>query len=283
MSKFFDRVNHDKLMARVARTIKDKRVLKLIRLYLQSGVMVDGVVRDRKEGTPQGGPLSPLLSNIMLTDLDRELEKRGHKFVRYADDCNIYVKSQRAGERVFGSMKVFLENVLSLTVNEEKSSVGRPTKQVFLGFGFYYRRGQVRTRLTQRAIDKVKDRVREITGRSKGTSMSWTLEELRKALQGWVMYYSMADCKTKLMELDGWIRRKLRAKYWKQWKRAYPRYKALRRLGVSVAEAWDLAKSKKGIWRMSLTPQMNQALSNAFLHEQGLVSLERIYVSKHAS
>jgi group II intron reverse transcriptase/maturase len=211
IEQFFDRVNHDKLMARVARVVKDKRVLKLIRKYLNSGIMVNGVRIERQEGTPQGGPLSPLLANIMLADLDRELEQRGHRFVRYADDCNIYVKSRRAGERVMTGVARFLEQRLSLKVNPKKSSVNRPTKLKFLGFSFWWpRRGQVSIRVARQAIERVRERLRQLTRRSRSGRLGEIIRDINEFTQGWIGYFRLSDAAAAFQELDEWLRRRLR-------------------------------------------------------------------------
>jgi group II intron reverse transcriptase/maturase len=284
ISKFFDNVNHDILMAKVARTIDDKRVLRLIRRYLEAGAMADGVVWDTKEGTPQGGPLSPLLSNIMLTDFDREMERRGHRLVRYADDANVYVKTRRAGERVLRGIKSYLATRLRLRVNDDKSAVDQPTKRQFLGFSFYYGRGgEVRLRISDRAERKLKAAVRETTSKTDGKSLAQTIRKLNERTVGWVTYYAKADAKNRLAALDEWIRRKLRAKQWKHWKRTKPRHDALRRLGLSEEAAWNIAKTQKGTWRASKTPQVHEALNNAYWRAQGLKPLSDTYKRMHQS
>lgn len=284
ITKFFDNVSHDILMAKVARTVGDKRVLKLIRRYLEAGVMVDGVVWDTTEGAPQGGPLSPLLSNIMLTDFDLEMERRGHRFVRYADDANVYVKTRRAGERVLESIKRYLATHLKLKVNDEKSAVDQPTKRQFLGFSFYYGRGgQVRLRISDKAERKLKAMVREETSKTDGKSVKESIRKLNERTVGWVTYYAMADAKNRLEALDQWIRRKLRAKQWKYWKRAKPRHDALMRLGLTEKAAWDIATTQKGTWRTSKTPQVHEALGNAYWLAQGLKPLSDTHKGKHQS
>jgi len=275
LEKFFDRVNHDILMARVARKVKDKRVLKLIRRFLQSGVMVNGVVVTTEEGTPQGGPISPLLANILLDDLDKELEKRGHRFVRYADDSNIYVRSRRAGERVLDSVKSFLEERLKLKVNEAKSAVDRPWKRKFLGFSMYCRKGSIYIRLAPETIKRVKDKIREITSRSKARSMAERIERLNSYLIGWIGYYALAETPSVFKSIESWLRRRLRLCLWKQWKRVRTRYRELRALGLPEWIVNMLANSRKGYWRMTL--QLNNALNNDYWRAQGLKSLTERY------
>jgi group II intron reverse transcriptase/maturase len=276
LEKFFDRVNHDMLMARVARVVKDKRVLKLIRAYLESGVMVNGVVMETEEGTPQGGPLSPLLSNIMLTDLDRELEKRGHKFVRYADDCNIYVKTERAGERVLGSVKQYLEKKLKLKVNPKKSKVERATRVKFLGFSFFKRKGEVLIRIADRTKERFMEKVRDLTKRTRSGKLEDIVSEINRYLIGWTAYYRLAATPSVFEELDAWVRRRLRQMLWKRWKRGTTRYRELRKLGVPPERA-GLGAVGTSPWRMSLTPVINEALSNAFWQNTGLESIAKRY------
>ncbi len=228
LEKFFDRVNHDKLMARVARQVEDKRVLRLIRAYLNAGVMVNGVVMVNEEGTPQGGPLSPLLANIMLDDLDKELERRGHRFVRYADDSNIYVRSRRAGERVMVGVRQFLQERLKLKVNESKSAVDRPWRLKFLGFSMYRLQGKTGIRIAPESLKRLKDRIRELTSRSRSQSLRMRIKALNEYLMGWVGYYSLADAQTVLEAIDQWLRRRMRMVVWKQWKRYRTRLRELR-------------------------------------------------------
>jgi group II intron reverse transcriptase/maturase len=250
LAKYFDTVNHDKLMALVAREIKDKRVLKLIRLFLQSGVMISGVVVETEEGCPQGGPLSPLLSNIMLTELDRELEKRGHKFCRYADDNNIFVKSKKAGERVMRSITDFLENELKLKVNKDKSAVGRPWRRKFLGFTFYQWYGKIGTRVHEKSINRFKNKVREITSRSNAWDMEYRMRRLRQVITGWLNYFGIADISRIAKELDEWIRRRIRMCFWKQWKKIKTKHNNLAKLGVKESKAWEYANTRKSYWRI---------------------------------
>lgn len=276
LEKFFDRVNHDMLMARVARVVKDKRVLKLIRAYLNSGVMVNGVVMETEEGTPQGGPLSPLLSNIMLNDLDRELEERDHKFVRYADDCNIYVKTQRAGERVLESVKQYLEKKLKLKVNPKKSRVERATRAKFLGFSFWKRKGEVLIRLTNRTKERFAEKMRRLTKRTRSGKMEDIVSGINRYTRGWIGYFRLATTPSVYQGLDEWIRRRLRQMQWKRWKRGTTRYRELVRLGVPRERA-ALGASGTSPWRMSRSPIIHEALSNAFWQNIGLESITERY------
>jgi len=277
IEKFFDRVNHDILMARVARKVKDKRVLTLIRRYLQAGVMINGVVMETTEGTPQGGPLSPLLANILLDELDKELEKRGHKFVRYADDCNIYVKSKRAGKRVMESIRKFLRERLKLKINEQKSAVDRPWKLKFLGFSMHKaKEGRILIRLAPQTIERLKTKIREITARNKPVSITERIERLNTYLGGWMGYFALAETPSVFKDLDGWIRRRLRMCLWKQWKRVRTRYRELLALGLPERVVHEFANARKGPWRMAHGP-MNRALGNAYWQSQGLTSLIERY------
>ena len=276
LEKYFDRVNHDILMARVARVVKDKRVLKLMRAYLESGMMINGVVMGKEEGVPQGSPLSPLLSNIMLDDLDKELEKRGHKFVRYADDCNIYVKTPRAGERVMESVKKFLEKKLKLKVNAKKSKVDRATRVKFLGFSFYKYKGEVRIRVAKGSLERFREKLRRLTKRTRSGKLADILQEINRYLIGWMGYYRLAETPSVYAGLDRWIRRRLRQMIWKRWKRGTTRYRELRKLGVPQGRA-GLGAVGKSPWHMSKSPVINEALSNAYLRNSGLKSLKDRY------
>lgn len=276
LEKFFDRVNHDMLMARVAREVKDKRVLKLIRAYLESGVMINGVVMDTEEGTPQGGPLSPLLSNVMLDDLDKELEKRGHKFVRYADDCNIYVKTQRAGERVMESVRGFLEKKLKLKVNPKKSRVDRATRVKFLGFSFYKHKGKMLIRVAGRSLERFRGKLRRLTRRTRSGKLEELIREINTYTVGWIGYYRQASTPSVYEELDGWIRRRLRQMIWKRWKRGTTRYRELVKLGVPKWRA-GLGAVGKSPWHMSASPVVNEALSNGYFRGLGLKSIKTRY------
>jgi group II intron reverse transcriptase/maturase len=276
LERFFDQVNHDMLMARVARVVKDKRVLKLIRAYLESGMMVNGVVMDTEEGTLQGGPLSPLLSNIMLDDLDRELEKRGHKFVRYADDCNVYVKTQRAGERVMGSVVQFLEKKLKVKVNRQKSKVDRANRVKFLGFSFYKYRGEVRIRVATKSLQRFRHRLRRMTRRTRSGKLEDVIREVNQYLRGWIGYFRLADTPSVFEDLDSWIRRRLRQMVWKRWKQGRTCYRELVAMGVPRERA-ALGAVGTSPWRMSRTPVLNEALSNAYLRKLGLEGIGQRY------
>jgi RNA-directed DNA polymerase len=278
LEKFFDRVNHDILMGLVAKRVTDKRVLRLIRGFLTAGVLSDGLVSPTEEGTPQGGPLSPLLSNLMLDVLDKELEKRGHRFVRYADDCNIYVRSQRAGERVMESIEQFLTKRLRLRVNKAKSAVAKPSVRKFLGFSFTGGSAPKR-RIAPQAIDRFKARVRELTRRTCGKSLSQVAKELSCYLIGWRGYFGFCETPSVLRELDQWVRRRLRAIAWKQWKRGRTRFAKLRRLGVGRDLAAKTAGSPHGPWRLSQSPALTIALPNAFFASLPLATL----APKHAA
>jgi len=275
LEKFFDRVNHDILMARVARKVKDKRVLKLIRAYLNAGVMINGVIHDTEEGTPQGGPLSPLLANILLDDLDKELERRGLRFVRYADDCNIFVASKRAGERAMGSVIRFVEGKLKLKVNREKSAVDRPWKRKFLGFSFLSDQ-EATIRLAPKTLERFKERIRMITSRTRSVSMEQRIKELNQYITGWTGYFHMASAKKHCETLDKWIRRRLRMCLWKQWKRVRTRYRELRALGVPEYFVHMMANSRRGPWEMSRN--LNNALDTSYWQAQGLNSLLERYL-----
>jgi len=272
LEKFFDRVNHDKLMAKLARRISDKRMLKLIRAFLRAGVMEGGLVSPVDEGTPQGGPLSPLLSNIVLDELDHELERRGHRFVRYADDCNIYVRSQRAGERVMKSVSQFITKKLKLKVNEQKSAVARPSKRKFLSFSFTWQR-EPKRRLAPKAIARFKQRVRELTRRTRGVKVETMVAQLSRYLMGWRGYFSFCQTPTVLRSLEEWLRRRLRSVVWKQWKYARVRFAELSKRGVGKDLAAQTAGSAHGPWRLSNSPALTIALPNAYFASLGLTPL----------
>jgi RNA-directed DNA polymerase len=272
LEKFFDRVNHDILMGLVAKRVADKRLLKLIRGFLTAGVMEGGLVSPTEEGTPQGGPLSPLLSNLMLDVLDKELEKRGHRFVRYADDCNIYVRSQKAGERVMAGIEKFLEKRLKLKVNTAKSAVAKPSVRKFLSFSFTGGKAP-RRRIAPQAIVRVKARVRELTRRTGGRSLAQVIKELSIYLRGWRGYFGFCQTPSVLRALDEWIRRRLRAIVWKQWKRGRARFAELRRCGVGRDLAAQTAGSPHGPWRLANSPALATALPNRFFGSLGLASV----------
>jgi RNA-directed DNA polymerase len=271
LERFFDHVNHDCLMARIAARVSDKRVLKLIRAFLKAGVMEDGLVRPADEGTPQGGPLSPLLSNLLLDDLDRELDRRGHRFCRYADDCNIYVRSRRAGERVMASVSRFLTRKLRLKVNEAKSAVARPEERKFLGFSIS-NDGSER-RIAPKALTKFRTLIRDMTRRTRGISLSQLIEELRPYLIGWRGYFGFCQTPRVLTNLEAWIRRRLRSYLWRQWGNGHNRFKELRRRGVPKFNAAVAAGSPTGFWRMSGHPAVQQALRNHHFESLGLPRL----------
>jgi RNA-directed DNA polymerase len=273
LEKFFDKVNHQKLMELVGKKVKDGRVLKLISRYLESGIMMNGVKVKSEEGTPQGGPLSPLLANIMLDELDKELEKRGHKACRYADDCNIYVRSQRAGERVMEGISHFIEDTLKLKINRKKSAVDRPSRRKFLGFSFYKREGKVGNYIPQKPIQRFKNKVKEITARSNGRSMEERQERLNWLITGWVNYFRIADMRRVAKELDMWIRRRIRMCYWKQWKKVGARYNNLMKLGILKGKAWEYANSRKGCWRIAGSYVLDKSLTNQYLEEEGYLTL----------
>ena len=262
LEKFFDRVNHDILMGLIAKRVTDKRILKLVRGFLTAGVLDGGLVGPTEEGTPQGGPLSPLLSNLMLDVLDKELEERGHRFVRYADDCNIYVRSQRAGERVMASIETFLAKRLKLKINKAKSAVAKPSVRKFLGFSFTSRR-ELRRRIAPQAIARFKSRVQELTRRTRGASLPQIAKELSVYLVGWRGYFGFCETPSVLRHLDQWTRRRLRAVAWQQWRRGRTRYAQLRRRGVGRDLAAQTAGSPHGPWRLSNSPALTIALSNA--------------------
>lgn len=270
LEKFFDKVGHDILMSRVARKVKDKRVLKLIRSYLNAGVMEEGIVKETAEGTPQGGPLSPLLANILLDDLDKELTSRGHRFVRYADDCNIFVASKRAGERVMDSVIRFVEEKLKLKVNRKKSAVDRPWNRKFLGFSFLANRDAT-IRLAPKTIKTFKEKVRELTSRTKSMSMDKRIGDLNRYLMGWIGYFHVASAKRHCENFDMWIRRRLRMCLWKQWKLPSTKLRKLRALGVPEWAALSMANSRRGPWEMARNT--NNALDTSYWEARGLKSL----------
>ena len=274
LEKFFDRVNHDILMSRIARRVKDKRVLLLIRRFLQSGVMENGITVASDEGTPQGGPLSPLLSNILLDDLDKELEKRGHVFARYADDCNIYVKSKRAGDRTLESITEFLKQKLKLTVNHEKSAVARPWDRKFLGYSMTVNM-KPRLKVAKASVDRLRVKLKEVFRRGCGRNLKRLVnEELNPILRGWGNYFSLAEVKITFEELDGWVRRKLRQILWKQWKRNHTRAKNLMKRGISEERSWKSSMNGRGPWWNSGASHMNEAYPKMYFDSIRLISLQ---------
>jgi RNA-directed DNA polymerase len=272
LEKFFDRVNHDLLMEKLSKKIDDRRVLQLIRRYLEAGMMTDGIVIPRAEGTPQGGPLSPLLSNILLTELDRALERRGHAFCRYADDCNIYVRSRAAGERIMASLTRFLAEKLKLKVNTAKSAVARPWDRKFLGYSVTWHK-VTRLRIAPVSLERLEERIRILFKGARGRSLSNIIQELNPILRGWAAYFKLTETKRGLEELDGWIRRKLRCILWRQWKRPYTRASNLMKSGLSEERAWCSACNQRGPWWNAGASHMNAAFPKSFFDRLGLVGL----------
>jgi RNA-directed DNA polymerase len=272
LEKFFDRVNHDKLMAKIAERVSDQRLLKLIRVFLRAGVMEGGLVSPVDEGTPQGGPLSPLLSNIVLDEFDRELERRGLRFARYADDSNIYVRSRRAGERVMASITRFITTKLKLKVNEQKSAVARPWERKFLGFSFTWNR-EPKRRIAPKAVQRFKEKVRDLTRRTRGVSTERMAKELAQYLKGWIGYFGKCQTPSVLEGLEKWFRRRLRSAIWKQWKRGSVRFAELRKRGVGKDLAAQTAGSAHGPWRLAESPGLHFALPNAYFDSLGIPRL----------
>lgn len=278
LEKFFDRVNHDILMGRLARRIVDKRMLRLIRAYLNAGIMANGVVIERHEGTPQGGPLSPLLANILLDEFDKELESRGHAFCRYADDCNIYVSTRRAGERVMESLTQFLEKKLRLKVNKEKSAVARPVHRKFLGLRIVKGK-EAYISIAPKSLERFKKRIREITKRNRGISLSQLIRELNSYTMGWVNYFGIATAKSLMRDLDSWIRKRLRCFIWKQWKGYGTRVRNLKKAGVGPWLAHGVTSGKHGPWKVAGSPAMTRSVPNEYLEQQGYKSLLERYMA----
>lgn len=272
LEKFFDRVNHDLLMSKLAGKIGDARVLTLIRRYLQAGMMADGLVQPRREGTPQGGPLSPLLSNILLTDLDRELERRGHAFCRYADDCNIYVGSQRAGVELLTGLTAFLAERLKLTVNHAKSAVARPWQRKFLGYSMTWHQ-RPKLRIAAASLQRLTEKLRVLLRGAQGRNLDHTIRCLKPVLAGWAAYFKLADTKRALEERDGWLRHRLRAVLWRQWRRPYARARNLMKRGLTEARAWRSATNGRGPWWNAGASHMHQAFPKSWFDQMGLVSL----------
>lgn len=273
LAKFFDEVNHDRLMSRLAIRVKDKRVIRLIRKYLQAGMMIDGLVQQREKGTPQGSPLSPLLSNIVLDELDKELERRGHRFGRYADDCNIYVKSRKAGERVMASITIFVEEKLKLKVNREKSAVARPWQRKFLGYSFTQHK-EARIRVSEISIERFREKAKEAFRRGRGRNMErFIKEDLNPMIRGWITYFNLAETKGFAEDLDGWIRRRLRVIVWRQCKKPRTRLRRLIQQGISPDRAAMSAYNGRGAWWNSGASHMNQAFPKKYFASLGLFSM----------
>lgn len=278
LEKYFDTVNHDKLIGLVYKEVKDIRVIALIRKYLQAGVMENGVFNVTQKGVPQGGNLSPLLSNVMLNELDKELEKRGLHFCRYADDCNIYVKTRKAACRVMTSITRFIEEELALKVNTDKSKVDRPWKLKYLGYTFYTKKGEMGIRVHENSLKKLKTKLKEITGRSNAMSMKIRSTKLSQIIVGWVNYFKLADMKSTLKTLDEWLRRRIRMCYWKQWKKIKTKHDNLTKLGIDNYKAWEYANTRKGYWKISNSPILSRTLTNKYLREQGFITLTEKYL-----
>lgn len=276
LEKFFDKVNHDRLMGTLAKRIEDKRLLKLIRKYLNAGVMINGVVTRSTRGAPQGGPLSPLLSNIVLDELDKELEGRGHKFVRYADDAQIYVKTRKAGSRVMRTVTSFIENKLKLKVNRDKSTVDRPWRRKFLGFSFTFNL-EPKIRIAKESVKRMKAKIREITSRKKPYPMEYRIKKLNQYLIGWCGYFALADTPSVFTNLDSWIRRRLRMCVWKTWKLPRTKVRKLIGLGVPKGKAYEWGNTRKSYWRTSKSPILHTTLGNSYWNSQGLKSLSTRY------
>ena len=278
LEKYFDTVNHDKLIGLIYKEVKDIRVISLIRKYLQAGVIEKGIFSTSQKGVPQGGNISPLLSNIMLNELDKELEKRELHFCRYADDCNIYLKTKKSAYRVMSSITRFIEENLKLKVNKNKSKVDRPWKLKYLGFTFYRKKGEMGIRVHPNSVNKLKGKLKEITGRSNAMSMKLRAIKLRQVIVGWVNYFKLADMKSTLKTLDEWLRRRIRSCYWKQWKRIKTKHDNLKRLGIEENKAWEYANTRKGYWRISNSPVLARTLTNKYLKKQGFIGLTEKYL-----
>lgn len=282
LSKYFDTLNHDLLMSYVRRKVQDRRILELIKGYLKSGVMVNGIRQTTDQGSPQGGPLSPLLSNIYLNEFDVEMEKRGHRYIRYADDIAVYVKSKRAGERVLESCKHYLETKLKLQVNEEKSGSGSPLKMKLLGFSLYKVR-QAGIRVHEKALRKLKEKLKHLTRRNQGKSLGAVLVTLNRYLSGWMNYYALASMGKHLKALNQWLKRRIRMYIWKQWKRVRTRKSELQRHGISPDQAWQWANTRKGYWRVAKSPILHRALPDQHLVSLGYVDFTQRYEVLHSS
>ena len=277
LEKYFDTVCQSKLIEILSRTIKDGRVISLIHKYLRAGVIIKHSYEETRVGVPQGGPLSPILSNIMLNELDKELEKRGHRFVRYADDLTIFCKSKRSANRTLENIVPFIEKKLFLKVNREKTKVDYAGRIKFLGFSFYQYKGEARVRVHQKSVTKMKDRIRELTSRSNGWGNDKRIEKLRSYITGWVNYFKIADMKKLLSKIDEWMRRRIRMVFWKQWKRVRTRFKMLKALGYTKQKAWEFANTRKGYWRVSNSPILTKPLSNDILRRRGIIFFSQYY------
>ena len=280
LASYFDTVNHDILIGLIYKEIKDIRVISLIRKYLNAGAMINGVVNTTTLGVPQGGNLSPLLSNIMLNELDKELNKRGLKFVRYADDCNIYVKSKKAADRVMQSITKYIEQDLKLKVNTDKSKIERPWECKFLGYSFYRKDDKIKMKVHEKSIHKLKDKLKLLTNRSKIGNIELTYKKIRQLVVGWINYFKLADMKSWMKSIDKWLRRRIRMCYWKQWKKINTKFTNLQKLGILKQKAWEFANTRKSYWRTSNSPILTTSITNARLEKAGLVSLLKIYTSK---
>ena len=280
LEQFFDRVNHDYLMNELSRKVQDKRLLKLVHRILRANIEDQGNEISCKQGVPQGGPLSPLLSNIILDKLDKELERRGHRFVRYADDCSIYVKSKRAGERVMASISMYIEKELKLKVNLQKSVVTRPWRTKLLGFTFFHKKGRKGITVHRKSITTYKDKIRAITCRSKPYAMADRMMQIRKLNQGWGNYFKLSEAKSVFADLDEWVRSRIRLCYWIQWKKPRTRVRQLQRLGVKPDQAYQWGNTRKGYWRTVHSPILHRTLNNAFLKKEGLLCLKEIVTPK---
>lgn len=278
LEKFFDKVNHDRLMTTIARRVSDKRLLKLIRKYLETGIMEGGIVSSRTEGTPQGSPLSPILSNIVLDELDKELERRGHKFVRYADDLSIYVRSAKSAERVKESITRFIEGKLKLKVNQTKSKISRPNDSSLLGFSFYSDKDGYQIRISDKSYQKIKEKVKKLTSRSWSISMEDRLKLLKQTTAGWVNYFKIAKCRSRLRDLDSWIRFRIRMCIWKTWKKTRTRISNLVKLGLDGFQAYMFGNTRKGVCRTAHSPILHRTLTNNYIKDLGYVTLESVYL-----
>ena len=277
LEKFFDTVNQDLLISIIRKTVNEDKVVSLLRKYLQAGVLVNGVFEKTDKGTPQGGNISPILSNIMLNELDKELEKRGLQFVRYADDCVIFTKSKKSAERVMGNITKFIEGKLRLKVNRTKSKVDRPWRIKYLGFSFYQVKGKIEIRIHPKSVAKFKDKIRVITSRSNAMSMEARYKKLKQIIVGWVNYFKIANMGKIVRKLDEWIRRRIRMCYWKQWKKIKTKHDNLIKLGVDNYKAWEFANTRKSYWRISNSPILAISLNNKTLERFGYTSLSSVY------